>query len=117
MSETPIDVREFNVTICAAHNKHFENSEYGLVNPNESPNGNIIYHLYSDGEITSQKGGWAYLQRSEFSDWYNPDIPSYDKVAFNFPKKANNNYTYAVLTFDECVYYRKQMIELIEKYK
>jgi hypothetical protein len=37
-----------------------------LVNHKESPNANIIYHLYSDGNITSQKGGWAYGQRSEF---------------------------------------------------
>lgn len=37
-----------------------------LVNNNESPNANIIYHLYNDGNITSQKGGWAYGQRSEF---------------------------------------------------
>jgi len=112
-----MDVREFNETIHVAHNKHFENSEYGLVDPKESPNGNIIYHLYSDGEITSQKGGWAYLQRSQFADWSNPTIRGYDKVPFNFPKKANSDYTYAVLTYDECVYYRKNMIDLIEKYK
>ena len=36
-----------------------------LVNPNDSPNSNIITHIYSDGEITEQKGGFAYLQRSE----------------------------------------------------
>ena len=35
-----------------------------LIKKNESPNGNIIYHLYSDGTITRQKGGWAYLKRS-----------------------------------------------------
>jgi len=40
----------------------------GLVDPNESPNGNTIFHIYSNGEITYQKGGWAYLSRSEFSE-------------------------------------------------
>ena len=30
-----------------------------------SPTENTIYHLYSDGEITEQKGSWAYTQRSE----------------------------------------------------
>ena len=36
-----------------------------LVKPNDSPNSNIITHIYSDGEITEQKGGFAYLKRSE----------------------------------------------------
>ena len=38
-----------------------------LVDPTLSPNANIIYHLYSDGQITYQKGGEVYGQRSEFS--------------------------------------------------
>ena len=36
-----------------------------LVKYNDAPNSNIITHIYSDGEITEQKGGFAYLQRSE----------------------------------------------------
>ena len=69
----------------------------GLVLPEESPNGNWITHLYSDGEITSQKGGWAYLQRSEFTQ-------SYDKFKKNyvdlFPVKRHN-YTYAIMTDED----------------
>lgn len=40
----------------------------GLVVPTAAPNGNMIYHLYPDGEITFQKGGFAYLKRSVFTD-------------------------------------------------
>jgi hypothetical protein len=39
-----------------------------LVKPEESPNGNRITHIYSDGSICSTKGGFAYLQRSEFEE-------------------------------------------------
>lgn len=104
----------FNEEIVAAHNKHFETSPTGLVHPNESPNGNTIYHLYSDGEITSQKGGWAYLQRSEFSDWNNPTISGYQKLNLKLPGDANNCMSYAVLTYEECINFRKRMIELIK---
>ena len=37
-----------------------------LINPNESSNTNTFYHLYNDSNITYQKCGWAYRQRSEF---------------------------------------------------
>ncbi len=36
-----------------------------LVKPEESPNGNKIYHIYGTGELTEQKGGFAYRQRLE----------------------------------------------------
>lgn len=65
-----------------------------LVLPEESPNGNWITHLYSDGEITSQKGGWAYLQRSEFTDSYAKFKKNYIEL---FPLKRNQ-YTYAIMT-------------------
>ena len=41
-----------------------------LVKNDESPGANTIYHIYNDGEITYQKGGWAYQQRSEFTSKY-----------------------------------------------
>jgi len=65
-SQTDIlsEMKQLNDEIVAAHNKHYEASPTGLWMPKESPNGNTIYHLYSDGEITYQKGGWAYLQCS-----------------------------------------------------
>jgi len=38
-------------TINFSHNKK-------LIDENMAPNANIIYHIYQDGEITSQKGSW-----------------------------------------------------------
>ena len=73
-----------------------------LVIPTESPNGNIIYHIYSDGEITYQKGGWAYLQRSEFTDKYSTCRKNYPDI---FPLKrdykSQNTYGYAIVTEDD----------------
>ena len=78
--------------ISEAHNP-------ALVIPTESPNGNIIYHLYSDGEITSQKGGWAYLRRSEFTDSYGRFKKNYVEL---FPMKTKNyrnqEIAYAIVT-------------------
>ncbi len=80
-----------------------------LVVPNESPNGNIIYHIYCDGEITSQKGGWAYLQRSEFTDSY---ALSLKKKYFDiFPIKGNGRYSYAIVTEKDAKTIRNMMIE------
>ena len=38
-----------------------------LVQSTMAPGANEICHLYRDGTITTQKGGWAYRQRSEFT--------------------------------------------------
>lgn len=50
------------------------------------PNANIIYHLQSDGKITSQKGGWAYGNRTEFVDspavTHRCDVPGVDLSRF-----------------------------------
>jgi hypothetical protein len=81
-----------------------------LVQPEESPNGNIIYHIYCDGEITSQKGGWAYLQRSEFTDSY---ALSLKKKYFDiFPIKGNGRYSYAIVTEKDAKSIRNMMIEV-----
>ena len=103
-----------NLAILEAHKKHYEGSPTGLVNPKESPNENIIYHLYSDGEITFQKGGWAYLQRSEFST--EPTIGGHRELRMQFPNEAERGLTYVILTQDECTYFRGKMIEILKKY-
>jgi hypothetical protein len=115
MSDLQSEALVLNLAILEAHKKHYEESETGLVNPKESPNGNIIYHLYSDGETTFQKGGWAYLQRSEFSS--EPTIGGHRKLRMSFPNEADRGRTYVVLTPEECKNYRDKMIELLEKYK
>jgi hypothetical protein len=44
-----------------------ENHDRSLVYPNASPNGNVQTLFWPDGEITSTKGGWAFMERSQFS--------------------------------------------------
>ena len=107
-----IEVIELNDEINKLHNKHYENSETGLIDPKESPNGNLIYHLYSNGEITCQKGGWAYLQRSEFTSKHS--INGIEILNFHF---VNDNFSdsYVILTKEECIQYRDKMEELYKK--
>lgn len=107
------EFKQLNELITDLHNWHYTCSSTGLVNPNESPNGNQIYHLYSTGEISFQKGGWAYLQRSEcISDG---KITNYQTLGLKLPKQAMDGSTYAILTREECRTMREKMIELIQK--
>lgn len=78
-----------------------------LVILKESPNGNIIYHIYSDGEITSQKGGWAYLQRSEFNVNY---ITCKNKYNNLFPINRGE-FTYAIVTEHDALQIQNMLIE------
>ncbi len=114
MSMLSNEIKILNENIVSAHNKHYENSPTGLIIPNEAPNGNTIYHLYSDGEITWQKGGSVYLQRSEFTDWNNPTITGYEKLKLKLPNKTETGYSYAILTQEECINFRKKMVALID---
>lgn len=115
MSALKSEALVLNLAILEAYKKHYEGSITGLVKPKESPNGNTIYHLYSDGEITFQKGGWAYLQRSEFSK--ESTIGEHRELRMQFPNEADSGRTYVILTQEECKYFRGKMIELLEKYK
>ena len=113
MSDIQSELDLLNLEIIEAHKKHYTVSPTGLVNPKESPNGNQIYHLYSTGEISFQKGGSAYMQRSEFMTHGN--MPNYQKLALKFPKEAADGSTYVILTQEECNQFRVQMGELIKK--
>ena len=77
-----------------------------LIIPTEQPNGNRIYHLYSDGEITNQKGGWAYLKRGEFTDKFSIS-GNYRKYIFPI---NNGNVSYAILTQSNAYQIRSAMI-------
>ena len=79
-----------------------------LIKPSESPNGNLIYHLYNDGEITQQKGGYAYMARTEFTKDY-PLKNSLDSKCFPIKK---NNIGYAIMTYENAQKIRKMMIDL-----
>jgi hypothetical protein len=109
-----MEEEHLNELINNKHNWHYISSQTGLINPNDSPNGNQIYHLYSTGEISFQKGGWAYLQRSECIT--DGKITNYQKLGLKLPKEALDGSTYAILTREECKQFREKMIELIKKF-
>jgi hypothetical protein len=79
-----------------------------LVKPLEQPNGNLIYHLYNDGEITQQKGGYAYKQRTEFT----MEMPIKNILdPNNFPMKVND-FGYAIMTNQNALIIRNLMMGL-----
>ena len=102
-------INEFNQKVIAAHNEHYKQNPNGLIDTsaNASPNGNQIYHLYSNGEITYQKGAWAYTKRSEFNHTY--AIPGAKQLPFKFVKEAADGTTYAILTKEEWVHFAEEM--------
>ncbi len=100
-----LEMSKLSQEITLAHRKHYEKSPSGLVQPNEAPNGNTIYHLYSDGEITFQKGGFAYKQRSEFTS----KPPVMNKGQRLDLKLEIDGKDYAILTEQECDYFRGKM--------
>jgi len=84
-----------------------------LVDPKESPNGNYIIHIYNDGEITEQKGGWAYGQRSERTMVYELSH-TYDPTKFpiSSPSNFGKIIGYAIVTQVHAYEIRKYMQEL-----
>lgn len=107
-------IKQLNDEIVEAHDKHYDSCPTGLWKPNDSPNGNRMYHLYIDGEITNQKGGWAYGERNVFTDEY--PVPNMVRLGFDFPKKHDRvKESYVILTEKECYEYRNKMIELLQK--
>jgi len=105
-------VKKLNEEIVAAHNKYYETSKFGLWKPNESPNGNDMFHLYVDGEVTRQKGGWAYGERSIFT--FRNSIRNMTELGFVFPINTKNvKETHVILTERECYYFRERMLDLL----
>lgn len=93
-------MEQLNQEIIDAAKKYIlPNGTCSLVHPDESPNANTIYHLYNDGEITSEKGGWAYGQRSVFTSAY--PIKNCHLLRFTF--------RYVVLPYEECMKFRERM--------
>ena len=112
MTTTTSNTRVLYNRILASHQAHYDCSSTGLVDPSASPNSNLIYHLYATGEISCQKGGWAYGQRSEFMT--HGRLSYYRKLGFEFPHTNANTYSYVVLTEAECIAYREEMIVLLQ---
>lgn len=85
-----------------------------LINTEAAPNENTIYHIYSDGEITEQKGSWAYGRRNERT-WKYPKFTNiYQKGLFPYERKSDSGmiYGYAIVTPENA----SKIIDMIEKY-
>lgn len=94
--------------------KDFHNDD--LIQPNESPNANKIYHLYSDGQITYQKGGWAYGHRSEFNVESGIDIKmNLDINKFKYLLTTNTNtFAYIIVSEENARLIKNEMLKLTE---
>lgn len=116
--------------ITATHQAHYQTDEqYGLVNPKN--NSDHVYHLYEDGELTHQKGGFCYLQRSEFQEMgpvilrnrnspYGLPTPNLQLIGLSLPLQritgSGDRVSYAILTEEEGVLLCNKVIRLHNKY-
>lgn len=108
---------EINQLIKEAHDPK-------LVKPDEAPNSNRIYHLYNTGMITSQKGGDAYLQRTNFIE-HLPIVENYicifgsmmmitNEDELRFPTKSSEDgINYAIVTLENAIKIRNKMIDYV----
>lgn len=94
-----------NPNLVESDNKQSPNYVEGT-----SPNSNQIYHLYSNGKITHQKGAWAYLQRSEFQEC--SSIMGLQLDTTKFPKQFRGGY--AIVTSGDAMMIRGLMIEYVK---
>jgi len=82
-----------------------------LLKPSEQPNENIIYHIYSDGEITDEKGGWAFSNRS-MRTLKDSIVPNNYVALFPVRRGYNDSYGCAMVTLEDALKIR----ELLSKY-
>lgn len=92
---------ELERIVAAMHAGHYtpENPN-GLWKPNESPNTNTIFKIWDDGEITNEKGGDAFGDRSVRTSC--PPLVGPECAKPRFPLEGAHN-SYAILTYDECL--------------
>ena len=86
-----------------------------LVDIKQTPNENTIYHLYNDGEITTQKGSYAYGDRNErtyYDKLYNKNSIDINKFLLFRNDNINNKYGYIIATKKNCIEIRNLMLEL-----
>ena len=87
--------------------KGCDNPELATYNDGEK-----IYHIYNDGEITEQKGGDMYLRRNERT------LREYYDIGHNFDhtefphKTSSKKYGYAIVTHEDALKIRDLMIKL-----
>lgn len=84
-----------------------------LIDTNMAPLENTVYHIYSDGEITEQKGSWAYGQRNERTLTC-PQFPNiYHKDLFPYERKSDyGTFGYAIVTLNGA----DKIIEMMKSY-
>jgi hypothetical protein len=107
-------IAKLNEDIVHAHHAHYtEITPLGLVEPDMQPNENCIFHLYSDGAITYQPGGTAYLTRREL--FIVDEFQDFKKMKMmEFVKSSKHkDLTYVILTKEECMDFRKKWDSLI----
>jgi len=87
-----------------------EAHSYDHINTSISPNENTIYMLWNDGEITSEKGSWAFGMRSVFTK--EPPIFPYS-LNLKFPL-SRYGYSGAILSLEECCLFRSWICRLLK---
>lgn len=104
----PIDtiglVQALNEKVAQTHKSHCDESGKNLLTKERD-----VYRLYSDGEITWTEGSRSPHPQAQ-------SISGSRKYPFDFvfeQETAYDNFTFAVLTHDECNYFRSEMQRLI----
>lgn len=108
---------ELERVVREMHNAHYtpENPN-GLWKPNEAPNANTIYKVWNDGEITYEKGGDAFGDRSLKQLRTGHNIFGAGAVLPTFPILGGKGYSYAMLTVDECCHVNKLLKEYFDPF-
>lgn len=71
-------------------------------------NHHSVCHLYSDGEVTLQKGGDLYGRRTEHVAEYGASFPPIQGI--EFPDKVISGHGQATLPYDEAIKIRRMMM-------
>lgn len=111
-----MDRTELEQIVASMHVAHYTpETPHGLWHPDEAPNTNTIYKVWNDGEITNEKGGHAFGERSKRSS-AQPLVSGVDSVLPTFPLNGNGIHSYAILTMDECSAVRGMLKKLLAPY-
>jgi hypothetical protein len=88
-------IQKVNELITKYHNP-------SLVDLQAMPSENTIYKIYSDFEVTSEKGGWRYGSHSLFR--YLTPLFNRNVYGINdFPCIVKPNFSYAIMTLEHCL--------------
>ena len=79
-------LEELKTKVKECHNPY-------LVKKIEQPNANVQTLFWNDGEITTTKGGWAFMQRSQFT----AKSPLSDDPVFEMKDSTDNIIKYAIV--------------------